>query len=353
VEGVHVQFPFPAPAAEAFGSLLERVRKAVPEDLFLTCALEAVPGEKERDEFRKRLNATDGFVTFVFGEAARGDLVGTDALGKPWWAGYAPAAIAEWKDAAGTSRGELTEGDLSALTDEPLAAYHQELSLSTEEPSAFLFSPTARFEVRGKTYETGDRISFKQPAVSELLYRLGSDLTGRKLVRGRLIRLDGVSESQRLFTLAALSDVLLGRPLIPDLRVRVVPESSAIRIEAENLSDHATLISRTTNWVEVEVPPGDVRDAQLGGFDRYEVFDAEGRPVTPGRAARIRFFEILVGPREKIEPATIQLRMSPPAGCCRFRQHLLAASGSEVAGDWIAPPPPPTPTPKPAKTKRR
>ena len=106
---------------------------------------------------------------------------------------------------------------------------------------------------------------------------------------------------------------------------------------------------------QVEVPPGDVRDAQLGGFDRYEVFDAEGRPVTPGRAARIRFFEILVGPREKIEPATIQLRMSPPAGCCRFRQHLLAASGSEVAGDWIAPPPPPTPPPKPtpAKTKRR
>ncbi len=353
VEGVHVQLAFPVAAAEALGSLLGRIRKAVPADLFVTCALEGAPPEKERDEFRKRLSPADGFVTFVFGEQARGDLVATDALGKPWWAGYAPSAVGEWKDAAGNPRGELFEGDLSALTDEPLTPLHQELSLSTEEPSAFLFRPTARVEIRGKTFEPGDQISFRQPAVSELLFRFGSDLTGRKLVRGRLIRLDGVSEGQRLFTLAALSDVLLGRPLVPDLRVRIVPGAAAIRVEAENLSDHASVISRTTNWVEVEVPPGEVRDAQLGGFDRYEVFDAEGRPVTPGRAARLRFFEILVGPRERIEPATIQLRGQPPPGCCRFRQHVLAASGSEVAGDWISPPPPPTPTPAPAKSKRR
>jgi hypothetical protein len=92
---------------------------------------------------------------------------------------------------------------------------------------------------------------------------------------------------------------------------------------------------------------------QPGGFDRYEVFDAEGRPVTPGRATRVRFFETLVAPRERVEPAAILLRGRPASGCCRFREHVLAASGTELAGDWVAPPPEPTPTPKPRGRPRR
>ncbi len=355
VEGVHLQIPFPLPAAEAFGAVAARVRRAVPADLFLTCALEGAPSDKERADFRRHLAAADGFVADVFGEGAKGDLVGTDALEKPWWAGYAPGARGEWKDASGAVKGVSTEGYLSALTDEPLATLSQELSLSREEVASFTFHPTARFTIAGTAFEPGDQIAFRQPSVSELLYRLGSDLTGRKLVRGRLIRLDGTSDSQRLFTLAGLSDVLLGRPLLPELRVRVVTGPEGLRVEAENLSDHASVLSRTANWIEVDVPPGQVRDVQLGGFDRYEVFDADGRPVTPGRASRLRLHELLIAPRERIEAATIVLRTRPGSECCRFRQHLLAASGPEVSGDWIAPPPPPTPTPKPppARGKKR
>jgi len=355
VEGVHLAIPFPAARAESFGALLERTRKRLPPDLFLTCELGAFPPEKEREEFRKHLASADGYVTFLFGEGAQGDPANTDALGKPWFAGYAPAAHSEWKDASGAIKGVLHESHLAALTDQPLAPLSQELSLTEEGSSDFLFRPTASFEIDGRRFEPGDRITFRQPAVSELLYRFGSDLTGRRFVRGRLVRLEETSDTQRLITLAALSDALLGHSLLPDLRVKVAPEAAGVRIEAENVSSHASVLSRTTNWIEVDVPPGHVRDVQLGGFDRYEVFDAEGRPVTPGRAARLRFYELLIGPRERIAPATILLRSKPPADCCRFRQHLLAASGTEVNGDWITPPPAPTPTPKaaaPARKKR-
>jgi hypothetical protein len=353
VEGVHLAIPFPAARAESFGALLDRLRKRVPADLFLTCELDAFPPEKEREEFRKRLASADGYVTFLFGEGVRGDPAGTDSLGKPWFAGYAPTAHSEWKDASGAIKGVLQEAHLAALTDQPLAPLSQELSLTQEGASDYFFHPTASFEIDGRRFEPGDRITFRQPAVSELLYRFGSDLTGRRFVRGRLVRLEGTSDGQRLFTLAALSDAFLGHSLLPDLRVKVTPEATGVRIEAENVSSHASVLSRTTNWIEVDVPPGHVRDVQLGGFDRYEVFDAEGRPVTPGRAAKLRFYELLVGPRERIAPATILLRSKPPSDCCRFREHLLAASGMEVNGDWIAPPPVPTPTPKPAAPARK
>jgi hypothetical protein len=71
-----------------------------------------------------------------------------------------------------------------------------------------------------------------------------------------------------------------------------------------------------------------------GGFDRYEVFGSNGRPVSLGRAARLRFYETLIGPSERIEPAAILVPRGAPPGCCRFRLHLLAATGTEFATDW-------------------
>ena len=69
---------------------------------------------------------------------------------------------------------------------------------------------------------------------------------------------------------------------------------------------------------------------QSGGFDRYEVFGADGNPVLLGRATRVRFYETLVGPFEKIAPARISVRRIPP-DCCTTRLHLLAATGKEIA----------------------
>jgi hypothetical protein len=88
------------------------------------------------------------------------------------------------------------------------------------------------------------------------------------------------------------------------------------------------------NWIEVDLDRPGVRDIRPGGFDRYEVYAANGRRVSLGRAQRVRFYETLVGPFEKIAPAVIVTLRPPPPRCCRFRLHLLAAAGPEVAADW-------------------
>jgi hypothetical protein len=352
VEGVHLDLPFSQATVESFGVLAARLRAQLPADLFLSCSLRFSPAEKEREDFDRSLAPVDGFVAFVFGDGAHADVIATDALGKPWWAGYVPGARAVWSDAAGNSRGTLNEKFLLALTDDTRVSLGHDLALRDEGAEGFIFRPTAPVEIGGLTFSPGDQISFQQPVLSDLLYRFGSDLAGRRFVRGRLVVLDGTSESERVLTLTALSDVLLGRPLLPDLRVAVTPDASGMHIAAENRSSHASVVSRTVNWIDVDVPGGHIRDVQLGGFDRYEVFDPEGRPVTPGRATRVRFHEILVGPHEKIEGAAVLLRGKPAADCCRYRQHTLAAAGTEIAGDWSEPPKPPTPTPAP-KSKSR
>ena len=351
VEGVHLDLPFSASTAETFGALVGKLRSRVPPDLFLTGSLRFAPAEGQAEDLRKRLAPLDGLVAFVFGEGTSADPISTDALGKPWWAGYLAGARGEWTDAAGTPRPALGEKFLRALTDEARVPLRHDLALNQEGVAGFLFQPAAPVEIEGSTFGAGDLISFHQPLVTELLYRFGSDLAGRKLMKGRLVVMDGSSESERIFTLAALSDVLLGRPLLPELRVSVTPDTTGVRVEAENRSMHASVISRTTNWVEVDIPSNHISDVQPGGFDRYEVFDAEGRPVTPGRATRVRFYETLVGPQERISGAAILLRGRPPADCCRFRSHVLAASGTELAGDWSAPPVAPTPTPGKTKAK--
>jgi hypothetical protein len=351
VEGVHLDLPFSPATSEGFGALVAKLRERIPADLFLTCSLAFAPAEKGRDELVRQLSASDGLVAFVFEDGARADPIATDALGKPWWAGYRPSARGQWRDGSGASKGTLAEESLSALTDDNRASLEHDLALAQEGVSGFVFRLTTPIQAGGKAFAPGDRVDFAQPAVSELLYRFGSDLAGRRSVRGRVIVLDGTSDSERIFTLSALSDALLGRPLLPELTVSVETDGQGIRVTAENRSSHASVISRTANWVEVDVPSGQIRDVQLGGFDRYEVYDPQGRPVTPGRATRVRFFETLLAPRERIEGAAILLWGRPPAGCCRFRQHALAASGTELAGEWTAPPPPPTPTPGPKKAK--
>ncbi len=355
VEGVLLDLPFPEAAAETYGKLVERLRPQVPSGLFLIGSLRFVPAEKRLEDFVRRLEAIDGFAAFLFGEEPLADPVATEALGKPWWATYAPGALGEWTEASGNRRGTLTERSFRELTDDARMPLGNDLAVRQEGVAGFIFQPSVPVETAGVTFSPGDRIAFRQPLVSELLYRFGSDLAGRHLVRGRLVVLEGASDSERIFTLSALSDVLLGHPLLPDLRVALAADASGVRIAAENSSDHASIVSRTANWVEVDVPFGHIRDVVPGGFDRYEVFDADGRPVTPGRATRVRFYETLVAPRERIEEAAILVRIRPPADCCRFRSHVLAASGTEVAGDWITPPPAPTPTPIPRRKppKRR
>lgn len=338
VTGIHLDLPVSEAVSETAAKVAKSVRKQLPSDLFLIQSL--LGRGTVSDEAREKLARVpvDGWVAPVFGGGSVSDTLAVDSLGSPWWAVYSPGARGTWKAANGFPRGTVSEKYLALLTDNPEVDFAHDLSWKDEAASAFLLRPRKRVAAGGLSFGAGDSVSFYQPALSELFYRLGADLAGRRSLRGRIVALDVASEGERIFTLAALTDVMLGHALFPSLTVTVaVPGRNTISIGAENAATHASAVSRTSNWVELDIPSGGIRDVQTGGFDRYEVYDAEGRAVTVGRAVRVRFFETLLGPHEKIESATISVRRPAPAHCCRWRSRVISSAGKEFSTDWVDP----------------
>jgi hypothetical protein len=286
----------------------------------------------------KSLAACDGVLAFVFGEDNSSDPLTVDSLEFPWWAGYSATARGVWQDAAGETR-RIPEWILAQLSDDPRVDFLQNVSLKEESGQTFLLRPRVPISL-GEQYSlrAGDRLSFRQPLVSDMLFRMRSDVAGRRLARGRVVALPGRSESERLFTLAALVDVLTGKPAKPDLHVAVETARTWVTASAENLSPHASVLSRTSNWVEIQIPSGGIRDVQPGGFDRFEVYDADRRPVTMALATTVRFYETLIEPFEKIQPARILVGRPLSKGCCETRHHFIAASGQEVLSDALPAP---------------
>jgi hypothetical protein len=244
---------------------------------------------------------------------------------------------------------------------EPLSGspkFQFENDLAGGDAAISAFTLTARGPVRqdGLSLEAGDRVAFRLPSISEMLFQLGSNLAGKRHALGRAIIFGGATEGERVFGIAALEDVLSGRTLTPVLEADVRPAGrAAVTVDLVNRSHHASVASRVDNWIEVDLAPARAADVQLGGFDRYEVYDRSGQRVVPGRATTVRLFETLIAPMESVTPARITVRGALPAACCRYRVHAMSAAGPEVSGDWKEPPPPPTPVPskKGAAGKKR
>ncbi len=330
LRGIHVDVPFSAANAEAYGAFLLGLRSKLPKNYLLTWSLHFIPSETERDALRKLADGADGIVAFVFGDEAAADPAATDGLERPWLAAYRPAARGRWI-AGGSPDRRLPESVLAQLTNDPRVEFAHDLSLKEESASAFLLTPHEPLSAGGFSFRPNDRVQFRQPSLSDMVYRFGADLAGRRFVKGRVVSVSGRTEADRIFTVAALNDILLGHPLNTDLRIAIDPGRSAITLSAENPTPHASMVSRTSNWVEVDVPQGGISDVRAGGFDRFEVFGPDGGAVTLGRATRLRFFETLVGPWEKIEPARIVVRRPPAKGCCTHRIHVLSSAGAEVS----------------------
>jgi hypothetical protein len=338
VTGIHLDLPVSEAVSETAAKVAKTVRKQLPADLFLIQSLRRRSAVSEEAREKLARVPVDGWVAAVFGGGNVSDTLAVDSLGSPWWAVYSPGALGTWKAANGSPRGTISEKYLALLTDDPEVDFAHDLSWKDEAASAFLLRPRTRVAAGGITFEAGDSVSFYQPALSELFYRLGADLAGRRSLRGRIVALDVASEGERIFTLDALTDVLLGHALFPAPTVTAAAAGrNTISVTAENAATHASAVSRTSNWVEVAIPSGGIRDVQTGGFDRYEVYDAEGRPVTVGRAVRVRFFETLLGPREKIEAASVFVRRPAPADCCRWRSRVISSDGKEFSTDWVDP----------------
>jgi hypothetical protein len=347
LRGVHLDFPFAAANAEAYATVLRGLHSKLPPEILLTQSLRISPPAEQREAMHKAGEASDGWVAFLFGEGGVTDAAAVDGLERPWLAAYSPAAAGHAANLQGEDR-IVPESVLATLTDDPRVEFSHDLTLKEESASAFLLTPHAPVSAGGFSFRAGDRVRFRQPSLSDMVYRFGADLAGKRFVRGRVVLLSGRTEKQRIFTAAALSDILLGRPLNTDLRVSIEAAKGSVTLGAENPTPHASLVSRTSNWVEVELPDGGIADVKAGGFDRFEVFGPDGGAVTLGRATRLRFFETLVSPWEKIEPARIVIRKPPRKDCCVHRIHVLSSAGAEVSREGDAAPASPAPPASPS-----
>jgi hypothetical protein len=355
VAGVHLDFPFAPRAAARYGALVAALKHGLPPGTFVSISLKAIPSAAEdRKKLAPLLEAADALVAFIFGTGPRVDPIATDALHRPWWAAYDTRTAGEIRGADGQPRGSVPGRLVEPLSGSGRFQFENDLSVNDASVSAFALTARAPVRQDGLVLEPGDRIAFRLPAVSEMLFQLGSNLAGKRYALGRALLFEGATEAERVFDLAALEDVLLGRSLAPALEASVAPAGrGAVAVDLVNRNHHASVVSRVDNWVEVDLAPAHPADVQLGGFDRYEVYDRSGRPVTPGRATTVRLFETLVAPLETITPARIVVRGPLPAGCCPYRVHAMSAAGPEVATDWQTPPAPPTPEPKKAAPSRK
>ncbi len=355
VAGVHLDFPFSAVSARKSAAVLAAVKTKVPGVWVSIAAAFAAGTEDARKTLGRLTKEADALVVPVFGFDTRGDAAAADLLGRPWWAAFGTATQGAIVPAGGSGQAAgASEKWLDPLMGNPRVDFENDLSVPDASFSAFHLIARTPVRLEGLSLENGDRVTYRVPALTELLFQLGSTMAGKKHALGRLIVFGGAEEADRIFPVGALEDVILGRSLVPALIASVSPAGrGAITIEAVNRSTHASIASRTSNWVEVDLAPAHPGDVALGGFDRYATYDDAGQPVTLGRATRIRLFETLVAPNETISAARIALRGKPPVRCCRWRTQLIAASGSEEKSEWVEPPVPPTPTPAPGKSPRQ
>jgi len=354
VRGVHLDLPFSAATAEAHATALREARSLASHELSfrpnsaspaaggipLSWSLRWPPpaDEKEREAVRELVSRTDGLVAFVFGGEDSADPGLTDSLGKLWWAGYSPAGGGVIRKASGETGGHVDEGALEAFTNDPRLDLLQEVPWN--EGRGWEFSLRARRNVaaENRTLAPGDSVVFALPSLADMVARFGEDRARRRFHRGRVVVFRGHSDARRLFPTAAFEDVVAGRPTVPGLQLWIQPAGGGLlRLQAENPTPHASVVSRVQNWIEVDLSPARVGDVETGGFERWEAYDSTGSSVSPGRASRVRLFETLVAPLERFEPARLRVRGRLPSPCCRVRIHLAAATGAEVVTDWALP----------------
>jgi hypothetical protein len=353
VIGVHLDFPFSATSAKHSGELVTALKSRLSA-VFVSIAAPFSPSTEEaRKALQPLTSVADALVAPIFGFDERADPGAIDSLGRPWWAAFGASAHGTIVSASSGRTSAASEAWLDRLIGNPNVDFENDLSVPDASFTAFQLVVRGPVKIDDVYLEPGDRVSYRVPALAEMLFQLGSMMAGKRHSLGRLLVFDGKVEAERVFPVAAFEDVLLGRSLVPVLQVTVSPAGrNAIAVEAVNRTTHASIPSRSSNWVEVDVAPARAGDVALGGFDRYATFDGNEQPVTPGRASRVRLFETLIVPNEVISAARIPLRGRMPERCCRYRTHLIAASGSEETSGWIEPPVPPTPTPSPKKAAR-
>lgn len=355
VRGLHLDLPFSGATAEAHAAALTKARSVMAHQLSrardagskagravaVTYSIRrpSPPDEKQAAAVRALASRADGFVAFLFAEDGTADAAHVDSLGKPWWAAYVPGGKASVRRASGAIESSgVPEGLVDALSDDPRTEFRHDLPWDVQRGSGFSLKARRSLTAGGVTLSGGDSVAFIQPSLPDMLARFRSDTEKPRFALGRIVVFAGRREADRIFPVAALEDVLAGRPPAPALAAWTEREGGRlVRLGAENPRAHASVVSRVENWIEVDLAPARVADVELGGFDRWEAYDPKGRSVSPGHATRIRFYETFVAPFERFEPARLRVRGPLPTPCCRVRSRTAAAAGGETVTDWGLP----------------
>ena len=332
--GIHFDFPFSPDSAAAFAKVLRGVKRRLPSGVFLSVTVRSAVSGPGRGKWLALARAADGMVAMVWGLGDAAEPAATDAFATSWWAGYAPGARGWSRDRSGVATGPYSDDVLARLSDERDLEFRHDMTIFEPSLMTFLLAPHRPVAAAARTFRNGDVVSFRQPSVKDMVSSVRGDGAGRKFLRGRVLAVPGRSEAERLFPITAWKDVRSGKTPLPALRVSLASGPGFVDLSAENASPHASGVSRTNNWIELDLAVRRLREVRPGGFDRFDLAAGSGRATTPGRASRVLFYETLIGPFEKIEPARIVLAGPLSAGCCRYRVHLLASTGEEITTDW-------------------
>src|SRR5262249_52328973 len=185
-------------------------------------------------------------VALLFGPGAGATAASTDQLGRPWWAEYAPAVEGSWRDAGGEEKGNLPEEVFARLTDDNRVEFLQNISLKEESEATFQLKPRQPVTVGRWTFPAGSRLTFRQPSLTDMLDRMGGDVAGRRFARGRVVKLPGVSDAERIFTLASLVAVLSGGVIEPDLKPALETGRGFLESSGPNPTPNASAVARRT-----------------------------------------------------------------------------------------------------------
>src|SRR4029077_12701490 len=139
------------------------------------------------------------------GEDDRASPASTDLLGRRWWAGYSPNAEGRWIRASGEER--LPEGLLARISDDPGLEFRQDMDVEDRAGLGYLFRARRPVTLAGVHFAAGDQIVFRPPAPPAMAHLFAGAREGWRFSPARVVRRAGRSESDRIFTLAALTEI--------------------------------------------------------------------------------------------------------------------------------------------------
>ena len=337
VSGLHLDFPFTAASAKRAGALLDALRRAAARRAFSSRSppRSLLPRRRKRARpLAPLVDRADALVAPSSVSRRVSDPAAIDALRRPWWAAFGASPRAVLVRAGGgapaSAPGSASRDSLRRrprrLRERPLGLRRQLLGVP---PDGARSRARRGPDARGRA--TASPIGV--PALTEMLFQLGSTMSGKRFALGRAPRLRGRAETRpassrwrrsRTSSSGAPSLRVLVRAFRPagrnavavDARQPVAPRLD--RVPRRPTGSRSTSRRRTR-------PTSRSADSTATRSTTATV-----SPVTPGRATRVRLFETLVAARRGRLPGAHRA----PRGRCRLAaarraRTLIAASGSE------------------------